>query len=109
MFAKDRRLQRAEFNQYFADKKATRIGGPYHTLMVIPGPCKVSVVAGKKVAKRAVVRNRLRRQAYGTLARLHQASPLPNQVYIVIYKPGATAASRLRLDSALNELLARTR
>ncbi len=103
MIAQENRIARAEFMNYLRGK---RHAGVAFTVTVSPAPSlKVSVVVSKKVAKRAVDRNRLRRRAYGVIERWVQLSQFVG-VVIVQYKPGALRLSRLTLQTELESLLA---
>jgi ribonuclease P protein component len=105
MFKASARLDRKEFAEYFAVGK--RFNSPHFNLIYTPyDKTKVSVVAGKKVAKGAVDRNRLRRRAYAVLFRT--CPSLPTGIYIVIYKSGALQVDRKELAEELGTLLART-
>jgi ribonuclease P protein component len=66
MLAKKERLNRTEFDDCF--KAGQRRHGTVLTIITLPRPSfKASVVVGKKVAKKAHDRNRLRRRVYGVL------------------------------------------
>ncbi len=62
------------------------------------------VVVGKKVHKRAVDRNLLRRRVYNILYRLSQDKDL-NGVYIIIAKPPAAGADFVTLKHAITSLI----
>lgn len=101
-----RRLPRSLFTSYFTTGK--RSHSPVFTLIHTPttSPFRAAVVVSKKVAKRAVDRNRLRRRAYSVVAKMFP--PTTTGVYIVLYKPGALKHSRLALAAELGDLLARS-
>lgn len=85
MFAKKKRLTRTEFDHFF------KIGKRFHaeslTLVFYKNNSfHGSVVVGKKVLKKAVDRNRLRRRVYGLL-RTHLVTT--DGVYIALLKPKA--------------------
>jgi ribonuclease P protein component len=103
MFSKAERLNRAEFSTFF------KAGRPYHspvaTIIFTPGSkLRVSAVVGKKVAKLAVGRNKLRRRVYATLRR--ELGGEARGAVIVILKPKAASLSRADLASAVSALLA---
>ncbi len=103
MIAQDNRISRAEFMNYLRGK---RYAGVALTVTVSPAPTlKVSVVVSKKVAKRAVDRNRLRRRAYGVIERWLKQSQFIG-VVVVQYKPGALRLSRVAVQAELEALLA---
>lgn len=86
-----------------------RYHSPSLTITFVPGPAvKAAAVVGKKVAKQAVDRNRIRRRLYATLARSlgDTTSPLPVGVYIMVAKPGALKVARLALQAEQSALLA---
>jgi ribonuclease P protein component len=104
MVASSSRIPRAAFAAFFASGK--RYHGPHMTIVVNPSDSLgVSVVVSKKVAKKAVDRNRLRRRAYGVVERYAKVMPTPHAL-IVQYKPGALTASRHTLALELSSLLA---
>jgi ribonuclease P protein component len=104
MVSSSSRIPRAAFAAYFSRGK--RHHGQYMTVVINPSDhLQVSVVVSKKVAKKAVDRNRLRRRAYGVVERYARITPLPIAC-IIQYKPGALAVSRQVLALELSSLLA---
>lgn len=93
MLRKRQRLSSAGFSEVF--KAGRRLHTAYFQLIYLPSEdFHASVVVGKKVAKTAVRRNRLRRQVYGVLHRSAVGTPLSVTV-IVVAKPAlAMLASR---------------
>ena len=87
MLARGQRLKRSEFTRSFS--LGTRAHGKVVTLVYSPAPkFQASVVVPKKVHKRAVDRNRLRRRLYGILyARRHT---LLASVIVLVKPPAAT-------------------
>ena len=105
MFKKNERLGRADFSQYF--KVGRRFQSPSLTLVYTPRvSLKTAVVVGKKVSKRAVVRNRTRRRLYSTLRRFSDTEHLTAGVFIIITKPVAGTLSRVALATECTSLLA---
>lgn len=105
MFAKNERLQRALFTEYFTT------GRRFHTdlltlIYVKAVPCKVAVVVGKKVSKKAVDRNRIRRRLYAALKVYLQENKITTGGYIVIAKPHTLTVPRITLKSEVTILLA---
>lgn len=105
MLKKKERLTKAEFDHYF------KVGRRSHTptLQLISHPHETfhgAVVVGKKVYKSAVKRNRLRRQLYDVLYKLHRQGVIKNQVYLVIAKPTLARLSRHECKEELTTLLA---
>jgi ribonuclease P protein component len=103
MLAKKERLTRHEFDRFFSLGK--RYHSPLFQLIVAPAESfHGAAVVGKKVARSAVERNRIRRQLYGVLYSLFRHSPVPRAV-IVIAKPPAAHLPRKERAEALRELL----
>ncbi len=86
MLTKKARLSRDAFQTAF--KRARRVLGVGFVLLVTPSPTfHASVVVSKKVAPRAVDRNRLRRTLYGVLAQLVRElreQGLSSQVTVIV-------------------------
>jgi ribonuclease P protein component len=103
MLAKQQRLSRPQFNHHF--KIGTRFHSPTSTLIVSPHPTfHGAVVVSKKVSKKAVERNTLRRRAY---AQLYQAALHKNGgVYILILKPSIRVLSRTKQHQAIADVIA---
>jgi ribonuclease P protein component len=91
MLAKRERLSREQFQSFF--KSGRRRHCDMATVVYTPYPTfHGSVVVSKKVAKKAVDRNRIRRQVYAQLYLLKkQEHP---GVFVVLVKPGFMAAPR---------------
>ena len=105
MLRKTQRLTKAGFDTYF--KVGKRIHHPL--LQLIYAPHKNfhgSVVVGKKVSKKAVIRNLLRRRVYGQLYRWSQEGGRTG-VHIIILKPAAQSATKKQIAEALDSTLAR--
>lgn len=103
MLPKKKRLTTKEFSHFFSSGK--RIHGAYLQLIYTPSPVfHAAAVAGKKVAKTAVGRNKLRRRLYAVLYRISRARELTG-VYILIAKPGATKADFRALATEIEELV----
>ncbi len=99
MFKKTERLSRSEFSQYF---KAGHKNNFKHLTVVTAdiNTLKVVVVVGKKVAKSAVKRNKIRRRVYASLYDL-LAKGKQKGVFIVIVKPTYTSLPRRVADEFL--------
>lgn len=103
MLNKKQRLERASFDRCFLNGKKQH--SPHLTLVYMPEDVfKAAVVVGKKVYKRAVDRNRLRRQLYAELAEQQKQSPRTG-FYIVMVKPAAKNTSVAVLKEELWRLL----
>lgn len=102
MLAKQNRLSREEFTKYF--KTGKRTNSPEATLIV--SKCDHfhgAVVVSKKVSKRAVKRNTLRRRVYSQLYSLYKKKK--TGVYIVILKPKFINLTRLKQHQTIKELI----
>lgn len=105
MLRKTERLLRTGFDRTFARGK--RIHTPLFQLIYEPSDAfHGSVVVGKKVAKKAVDRNRLRRQIYGVLYRASREADARLTV-IIIVKAGALSVPRKTLALEAKALLSR--
>ena len=105
MLAKKARLTTSQFNQYFKDGK--RFYGTYVQVVYTPlSTFHGSVVVGKKVSKKAVDRNRLRRRLYGVLYQLHKRDNLSG-VHVVLVKPTALKTEYTAVRSELETLIGR--
>lgn len=103
MLPKKERLTKVAFDRSFSLGK--RYHSPHFQLIVTSSTqFHGAVVVGKKVYKRAVDRNRLRRQLYATVYRWHKAHPLYSNTYLVITKPSAKTASAATLRAELQTL-----
>ncbi len=103
MLKKQQRLSTASFNEVF--KIGRRLHTPYFQVVYLQSTdFHASVVVGKKVAKTAVLRNRLRRQVYGVLSRCQHPDQLPYTL-IVIAKPPLGGLVRREVVTAAHELV----
>lgn len=103
MLAKKRRLTTAEFDRYF------KTGKRHHTpsLQVLYSKAADfhgAVVVGKKVSKKAVERNKLRRRVYNALYQIQKQNQQTG-VFIVLVKPVAAKVSFSELKDELSPLL----
>lgn len=107
MFKKSARLSRSEFMSFLSSGK--RYHSSSLTITFTPGQTvRAAAVVGKKVAKQAVDRNRIRRRLYATLLRSVRdvSAPCPTGTYIMVAKPGALLVSRLAFQTEQIALLA---
>lgn len=105
MLKKQQRLRKAEFDRHF--KLGRKQHSPLMTLVYsrqADQRFNAAAVVGKKVYKRAVDRNRLRRQLYSLIYRAYQDRGLSG-VFIVIAKPAAKDATFANLKTELTNLL----
>lgn len=104
MLAKAARLSVAAFDQYF------KIGKRFHFThcTIIYSPSETlhgSVVVGKKVSKKAVTRNTIRRRVYAQLRTVCAAHGATG-VFIIIIKPAYTSLSRKVALADINQHIA---
>ncbi|OGG41462.1 ribonuclease P protein component [Candidatus Kaiserbacteria bacterium RIFCSPHIGHO2_01_FULL_46_22] len=103
MLNKKERLTKKEFDRFFSSGR--RFHSPLFTLIHSQETSfHGAVVVGKKVFKRAVDRNRLRRRLYNILYRLSRESE-QSGVYIILTKPQAGMVSFDELKKALESLV----
>lgn len=104
MLPKQNRLTVAAFNRFF--KRGKRHHGQYMTLIYTPDEhFSGAVVVGKKVYKRAVDRNRLRRQLYPVLQLWHTQHAATG-AFQCLLKPTANTQTADVLRTELQSLLA---
>lgn len=107
MLPKEKRLTRDEFSRFFVSGKRTHT--PAFQIIYTPSPItKVAVVVGKKVYKKAVDRNRLRRQLYHIMRDWLMESGSVG-VYIIITKPAVRDYAHKQLKTSINETLSNVR
>ncbi len=105
MLKKKERLTRKEFDRSFSVGK--RIHSPFLQLVYEAGrQFHGSVVVGKKVAKKAVDRNRMRRRIYAIVYAFAQDRDL-QLTLIIIAKPPFASLSRAEAADAVRQLLSR--
>lgn len=106
MLAKKNRLNRSQFEHYFASGR--RYHSPELQLIFTPADhFHGAVVVGKKVARKAVRRNRLRRQLYGAIYRFSKKQS-GDGVYILLAKPTLEKVPTRLVSVKAEELLKRT-
>ena len=103
MLSKKQRLSQAEFTKFFKSGKRHR--SPTATLIVSPHDSfHGAVVVSKKVSKKAVTRNTLRRRVY---AQLYAASKKKGKnVHIIVLKPGFKDLTRVKQHETIQALIA---
>lgn len=102
MLKKNERLTRKDFDRFFSVGK--RLHSPLAQLIYTESDTfHASAVVGKKVAKKAVDRNSLRRRLYAVL--YAQKKVTPHRTYILIAKPPLKHASRKEAREAILGLL----
>ena len=85
MLAREQRLTKKQFDQYF--KAGKRWHFSHCTIIHTPLPTlHGSVVVGKKVSKKAVTRNTIRRRVYAQLRQICEKQNTTG-VFIIIIKP----------------------
>ncbi len=103
MLPKKERLSREEFNRFFS------VGKRFQTpsLQVVYAPhttFHASVVVGKKVAKGAVLRNKIRRRIYD-IVRRHKSMYQDKGVFIFFTKAGIEKKSYAQLKEDVETVL----
>lgn len=103
MLKKKERLTTKEFDRFF--KTGRRFHSPLFTLVYSRADdFHGSVVVGKKVSKKAVLRNKFRRRVYNVLYGLSREKGLKG-VYIVLTKPAVAEASFSDIKESLQNLI----
>lgn len=106
MLAKKQRLTRAEFSNYF--KAGKRLHSPVATLIVAKADdFHGAVVVSKKVSKKAVVRNKLRRRAYAQL--YNACKDKKTGVFIIVLKPKISTLTKKQQHTELADLIAQAK
>ncbi|MFM2339491.1 MAG: Ribonuclease [Candidatus Parcubacteria bacterium] len=106
MLKKAERIPRGQFETIFKTGKRLHVPLCQLVYQVAPGPA-FSVVVSKKVAKQAVVRNRLRRQVYGVVERyLREDGGVVKVAGIFLLKPTSPTPTRAQVAAAISDLLA---
>lgn len=105
MLQKRERLTKKKFDEAFL--KGKRVHSPHLQLIFVPSSSfHGAAVVGKKVYKKAVARNKLRRQLYGALYRYHKTHKLMG-TYILIAKPALCACSAKEISASVTDVLTR--
>lgn len=105
MFSKENRLTRPAFEKHF--KTGKRFHAEALTAIYSPSPhIHISVVVGKKVAKKAHERNIIRRRVYGASYRYLKKEEISG-TYIFIAKPGLIKLTRKDQNKSVQKLLNR--
>ena len=92
MLAKSARLSKKQFDEYF--KTGKRFHFTHCTIIYTPlSSLHGSIVVGKKVSKKAVTRNTIRRRVYAQLRSVCDTNATTG-VFIIIIKPAYTQLSR---------------
>lgn len=103
MLKKKERLTKKEFDRFFSAGR--RIHSPAFTLLYTPNPTfHGAVVVGKKVYKKAVDRNHLRRRLYNALYREVKEVGVTG-VFIILTKAGATGLDFSELRQVISDSL----
>lgn len=103
MLTKKQRLSKKEFDYVFVNGR--REHSPALQLIYTPGDSFHGVVVvGKKVYKKAVDRNKLRRRLYGVLYRMHTQQNFSG-TYILIAKPGIKEVTKANFSKAVESII----
>ena len=103
MISKGKRLNRDLFKNLQGSRRFFH--SEHFTLRTADSPAgtRVGVSVSKKVAKKAVMRNRIRRRAYSVIRDF--LPNLPKSLFLIVAKPGAEMLKCEALRSELAELL----
>lgn len=102
---KKQRLKRSEFNRFF--RSGRRVHGPCFTVVYSPySNFHASVVVSKKVSRKAVERNKVRRRTYAALTQLIKETGHTG-VFIVVVKPSALEITSKEAKQTLRALIGR--
>lgn len=105
MLKKSARLDRTSFSLYF--NKGKRTHGSYTTIVTSPAEgFRCAVVVGKKVSKKAPVRNSIRRRIYALVEKMTKEKTFSG-VCIIITKPSIARLSRKAFTTSLTEEVGR--
>lgn len=90
MLPKKERLTRTEFERFFSSGR--RYHNEYFTLVHTPDPVfRAAVAVPQKLTKKAVVRNKLRRQVYEIFRRMDGVREGGGVYIIIVKKPSLNA------------------
>lgn len=98
---------RADFDRIFADAKRTAAPLLAVHLLREPGPARLGLAVSRKVDRRAVGRNRIKRVLRETFR--HLQPQLTPGSYVVVARPAAAAADGATLQAAFVSALRRAR
>lgn len=109
MISRERRIPRELWKPILEGSKGRPgyFNTTYFTLRISPSDderVRVAVSVSKKVSKKAVVRNRVRRRAYAVLGRLIPS--MKKNLYMLSAKPGAEGLKGEALEEEVKKLLA---
>lgn len=106
-FPRDRRLlSPPEFSRVF--RTGRRLGDRYFTLVYAPGPgpaARLGLAVSRKVSRRAVERNRIKRLVREAFRRRNALPPLD---IVVMARPGAATCDNQQLSLSIDALMERT-
>lgn len=109
MLPRDRRIQKKDFSYIL--KNAKRINSPHFTLFTLKDlkvadqKSRFAFSVSKKVAKQAVLRNKLRRRGYSVIS-MYLKNIQNNQYFIFVFKKGAENTTFKSLKKEIEGLLA---
>jgi len=106
MLKKQQRVTAAEFNSCF--QTGRRVHGRLCTLVYCPNVAfKAAAVVGKKLARRAVDRNRQRRRIYSALRRVRDQG-VAKGTFLVLAKAPLLSATAAEIGVEIDNLIGRT-
>ncbi|MGB3922012.1 MAG: ribonuclease P protein component [Minisyncoccia bacterium] len=104
MLPRNRRISRELFEVIL--KFGKKVDSKYFFLRTAPSKtARLAVSVSKKISKKAVVRNKIRRRTYSVVRELLPA--LPKKLFLLIAKPGTDKLRGEELKNELAELLSK--
>lgn len=102
MLKKKQRLSRSEFTNLL--KRGKRLHGDHFSLLYTPAEeTKCGLVVSKKIAKKAVERNKLRRKIYAVFG--ENLTVLPHLHCVLLTRPAITTLSHEELKREIETLI----
>ncbi|KKS83227.1 MAG: Ribonuclease P protein component [Parcubacteria group bacterium GW2011_GWA2_43_11] len=102
MLKKKQRLSRAEFTNLL--KQGRRLHSPYFSLLYMSAAeTKCGLVVGKKIAKKATMRNKVRRQIYAIFG--ENLASLGKIYCVLLTRPNITSLSYLELKTEIEKAI----
>lgn len=100
MLSRRARVTTSLFNEAITSRNI--VSTPYATLRVLPhGSARCAIVVSKKVAKSAVVRNRIKRQ----VSHILRAIKLPTAIILIFIKPSYIGADRAQIVKSFTDIV----
>ena len=104
MLPRNRRIPRELFEVIL--KSGKKVDSKHFSLRTAPSKTpRLAVSVSKKISKKAVTRNRIRRRTYSAVRNI--LTTLPNKLFLLIARPGADKLKGEELKNELAELLSK--